>query len=67
MFQLYSKLAESLQSGYAQERNIPFQEEKTNQTLFAKFLPLLQKIRMKSEVENTTEKIFLILRILLIK
>lgn len=56
MFQLYSNLAKSLQSGYAQERNIPFQEEKINHMWFAKILPLLQKIRMKHEVDNTTEK-----------
>lgn len=43
MFQLYSKLAEYLQSGYAQERNTPFQKEKTNHTLLPKPSPFLEK------------------------
>lgn len=53
MFQLYSKLAECLQ-GYAQERNISFQEEKTNHTLFLKPSPFLQKKRKKKKVKLRT-------------
>lgn len=54
MFQLYSKLAEYLQSGYAQERNIPFQKEKTNHPLFAKFLPLHKKKKSEKTMKLRT-------------
>lgn len=50
MFQLHSKLAESLQSSYAQERNIPFQEGKNQLKVICKVFTLLQKITMKHEV-----------------
>lgn len=54
MFQVYSKLAEYWQSGYAQERNIPFQKEKTNHPLFAKFLPLHKKKKSEKTMKMRT-------------
>lgn len=52
MFQLYSKLAEYLQSGYAQKRNIPFQKEKTNHRLF----PPPKKIRKEVKLRTLWKK-----------